>query len=349
MKWTFLVAIGSILGLSLAAWATPKLSVSELVYDFGEVKEGILVKHTFLLTNVGDSTLTFTRQPSSTCGCTTSSLPKLTLEPEEAVALEVRFESSGYGGYRVVRYVTVYSDDPSAPEVRLAVQGYVVPKAPFEESAYILRYRYRVILDVRDRGAFAQAHLLGAVNVPVEEIEEAFPSLPLAPLYVCDEAGERGLEVVAKLRQKGFWGSRALAGGLAGWAKEFGNYLVVGEPPEAEPQSTPSGVPPAQLAREYLIILDLRPDEAFAQGHLLGAIHVGPTGLDAVLPYLLPAASLAPELQPFIFCLDEGEGIAQEAAQFLQNLGLARAYALVGGLEQWRIRYGTEFMASSAP
>lgn len=349
MRRIFTLAIGGVLALPLAVWAMPKLFVSQPVYDFGEVKEGILVKHTFLLANVGDSTLTFTRQPSTTCGCTTSSLPKLTLEPGEEVALEVRFETSGYGGHRAVKYVTVYSDDPSAPEVRLAVQGHVLPKAPYEESVYILRYRYRVILDVRDREAFAQAHLLGAVNFPAEEIEEAFPSLPLAPLYVCDEAGERGLEVVEKLRQTGFWAARVLAGGLAGWAKEFGDYLVVGEPPAAEPYNTPGGVPPAQLAREYLVILDFRPDEAFTQGHLVGAIHVGPTGLDAILPYLLPATALAPKLQPLIFCLDEGEGIAQEAAQFLQNLGLARACALVGGLGQWRIRYGTEFMASPAP
>lgn len=347
MKWMLAWGFTAVLGFVL--FGAPRLSVSEEVYDFGEVKEGIFVVHQFILRNVGDSLLTFTRQPSTTCGCTSAPLPQMTLAPGESIPLEVRFESTGYGGYRVVKYIYVYSDDPEASQVRLAIQGYVVPHEPYEDTAYMVRYRYRLILDVRDREAFAQGHLLGAVNVPASEIEAAFSWLPLATIYVCDEAGETGTIVAEKMRRSGFWATRVLAGGLAGWTRELGTYLVVGEVSAPEPVFSPAAVSPSRLAQEYVVILDFRPEEAYAQEHLAGAIHVGPEGIDAVLPHLLPAAAQAPELQPFIFCVDEGEGVAQEAAQFLQALGLARAYALVGGLPQWRVRYGSEFMVQSTP
>lgn len=333
-----------ILVFSLCLWAGPKLSVSEKVFDFGEVKEGVLVVHSFVLKNVGDAPLTFTRQPGTSCGCTSAPLPKMTLAPEESVELVVRFETTGYGGYQVVKYVYVYSDDPDVPQLTLAIQGKVTPCAPYEDTAYMLRYRYRLILDVRDREAFARGHLLGAVNVPAGEISQALSWLPSTTIYVCDEAGESGFSVAETLRRNGFWAVRVLAGGLAGWAKELGHHLVVGELPQAEPQISSGAVSPSRLAQEYLVVLDFRDEEAYAQEHLVGAIHVGPSGLDSVLDYLLPAATLSPELQPYIFCVDEGEGVAGEAAQFLRSLGLSRAYALVGGLPQWRIRYGSDFM-----
>ena len=335
--------------LSLAAWAGPKLWVSEQVYDFGEVKEGVLVVHTFLLKNVGDAVLTFTRAPGVSCGCTSAPLPKTTLEPGESVPLEVRFETTGYGGHRTIKYVYVYSDDPEAPQVNLALQGYVRPHEPFEETAYMLRYRYRLILDVRDREAFARGHLLGAVNVPYSQLEEAMDWLPNTVIYVCDEAGELGLRAAELLRRRGFWATRILAGGFAGWTRELGGYLVVGETSSASPQIALGAVSPSRLAQEYVIILDFRPAEEYEKEHLVGSLFVGPDGLEQILPYLLPAAALAPELQPFIFCVDEDETLASSAAQFLQNFGLARAYALVGGLPQWRIRYGKDFMVLGNP
>jgi rhodanese-related sulfurtransferase len=335
--------------LSLAAWAGPKLWVSEQVYDFGEVKEGVLVVHTFLLKNVGDAVLTFTRAPGVSCGCTSAPLPKTTLEPGESVPLEVRFETTGYGGHRTIKYVYVYSDDPEAPQVNLALQGYVRPHEPFEETAYMLRYRYRLILDVRDREAFARGHLLGAVNVSYSQLEEAMDWLPNTVIYVCDEAGELGLRAAELLRRRGFWATRILAGGFAGWTREMGGYLVVGETSSASPQIALGAVSPSRLAQEYVIILDFRPAEEYEKEHLVGSLFVGPDGLEQILPYLLPAAALAPELQPFIFCVDEDETLASSAAQFLQNFGLARAYALVGGLPQWRIRYGKDFMVLGNP
>ncbi|MEN3010335.1 MAG: rhodanese-like domain-containing protein [Candidatus Bipolaricaulaceae bacterium] len=340
-----------LLGIALAVFAavlraTPRIAASELLYDFGTVREGILVVRRFTLRNEGTSPLTFTRPPGVSCGCTTAPLPQMTLAPGESVELEVRFETTGYGGRRAIQYVYVYSDDPALPRLTLVLQGDVAPREPYEDTAYMLRYRYRLILDVRSREAFARGHLLGAVNVPLAELEQALAWLPQTTLYVCDEAGEAGLAAAEWLRQRGFWAVRALAGGLAGWVQELGPYLLVGEKPTAAPLMAPTAVPPASLAREYFLLLDFREPAAFAREHLVGALPVGPNGLDRLLPHLLPLAGLPVELQPFIYCVDEGEGVAQAAAQFLQALGLARAYAVVGGLPQWRIRYGDSFLVA---
>ncbi len=329
---------------SVMTGATPRLSASELVYDFGEVKEGILVVRRFLLRNIGDSVLTFSRQPGVSCGCTSAPLAKMRLEPGESVELEVQFETTGYGGRRTVRYIYVYSDDPQNPQLTLALEGYVAPREAYEDTAYMLRARYRLVLDVREREAFARGHLLGALNVPLTLLGPSLPWLPQTTIYVCDEAGEWGLAAGEFLRQHGFWAVRVLAGGLAGWVRALGDHLLVGEAPSVEPQTSAGAISPTDVAREYTIILDFRSREAYAREHLVGAVHVGPEGLDAFLKYLLPLASRPLELQPFIYCVDEGEGLAQRAAQLLQALGLPRAYALVGGLPQWRIRYGTAFM-----
>ena len=49
----------------------PKIAFETPVYDFGKVKSGDLVKHTFTFTNTGDELLILTNvQPS--CGCTTA-------------------------------------------------------------------------------------------------------------------------------------------------------------------------------------------------------------------------------------------------------------------------------------
>ncbi len=340
-------AMGALLAMlvgSWALWAAPRLAVPAPVYDFGEVKEGYLVVHRFLLRNVGDSVLTFTRPPGVSCGCTSAPLPKMTLDPGEGVELEVRFETTGFGGHRTVKYVYVYSDDPVTPTFTLALQGYVAPHEPYEDTAYMLRYRYRLILDVRDAEAYARGRLLGAVNVPAARLAEAVAWLPQTTIYVYDEAGETGVMAAEFLRRQGFWAVRVLSGGLAGWVQEFGSSLLVGEAPKVAPSMSPAAVPPARLASEYVLILDLRAPEAYAQGHLVGSVHVGSDGLEALLEHLLPLASRPRELQPFIYCVDEGEGVAQEAARFLQALGLQRAYAVVGGLPQWRARYGTAFM-----
>ncbi|HDC93004.1 MAG TPA: DUF1573 domain-containing protein, partial [Candidatus Acetothermia bacterium] len=102
------------------ATAAPKIVVDQAVYDFGEIKEGTIVTHAFVIRNEGTDPLVFTRKPYSSCGCTVAALPKEVLLPGESVELSATFDSTGFGGRHVRKEIRVYTNDPENSVVILA-------------------------------------------------------------------------------------------------------------------------------------------------------------------------------------------------------------------------------------
>lgn len=334
-----------VLAAGVGVWAGPRLSVTEPVYDFGEVVDGVVVEHAFVLTNVGDAPLLFIRDPLPTCGCTSAPLPRRQLAPGESMELVVLFDSNGYGGRRVAETVSVYTDDPEAPVARLTVRGYVRRAEPHQASASTLYYRYYLLLDVRGPDAFARGHLLGAVNVPLAVLPQWLDRLPKPfPIYVYDEAGEAAAEVAARLVEAGFL-ARAISGGLAGWRLVFGDLFVVGTPgtPPGGKILAEGAIPPGRLAQGYLLLLDLRDPAAYAAGHLPGAVNVDPYALPAWAWELPKPDDLPPGVQLTLWCLDEDGTTASSVAEGLRAAGL-NALAMIGGLAQWRLLYGESLL-----
>jgi len=100
-----------------------KIQFDQPVYDFGKVKAGEPVKHTFIFTNIGTATLFLTNvQPS--CGCTTAGEWSRQVEPGKTGTIPIQFNSANYGG-TVLKTVTVTSNDKSQPSVGLQVKGTV--------------------------------------------------------------------------------------------------------------------------------------------------------------------------------------------------------------------------------
>jgi hypothetical protein len=98
----------------------PKISFETPVYDFGRVKSGELVKHTFIFTNTGDELLILTNvQPS--CGCTTAGDWTHQVEPGKTGTIPIQFNSANYSG-QVLKTVTVTSNDKATP-TSLQVKG----------------------------------------------------------------------------------------------------------------------------------------------------------------------------------------------------------------------------------
>jgi len=60
--------------------AGPKIQFAEMVYDFGKVSSGELVKHTFVFTNIGTATLEI-KDVRPGCGCTTAGTWDKQVEP----------------------------------------------------------------------------------------------------------------------------------------------------------------------------------------------------------------------------------------------------------------------------
>jgi rhodanese-related sulfurtransferase len=89
------------------------------------------------------------------------------------------------------------------------------------ELAQLLAGGAVVPVDTRDAAAFGRAHLPGAVNLPIEEIESRLAELHMLtgqPVLYC-RSGERTKELSAKLAEQGM-PVAFLEGGLLGWEAE---------------------------------------------------------------------------------------------------------------------------------
>lgn len=79
------------------------------------------------------------------------------------------------------------------------------------------------IIDVRSHSEFIQHHILGAINLPAEElVHRALHSLEqVRDIYVYGDTDEEGATAAAKLREVGYLNVSELQGGLPAW-KAYG-------------------------------------------------------------------------------------------------------------------------------
>ena len=105
----------------------------------------------------------------------------------------------------------------------------VTPTPPRQQlpqsSAQALKQRLEwgepafTLLDARDRNAFNQSRIMGAMNMPIDELpDRALSSLePERDIYIYGENDEHSAQAAANLRQAGFKNVSELKGGLVGW------------------------------------------------------------------------------------------------------------------------------------
>ncbi len=74
-----------------------KIQFTEQVYDYGTVKAGEKVEHTFKFKNVGVAPLII-ETAKSTCGCTVPQFPKEPIAPGESGEIAVKFDSKNKSG-----------------------------------------------------------------------------------------------------------------------------------------------------------------------------------------------------------------------------------------------------------
>lgn len=102
----------------------PKLVIQQNSFDFGDIKQGETVSHTFVLTNSGGDLLKINNVQAS-CGCTAASPEKTELAPGESTNLTVKFNSTGRMGNQV-KTVKVFTNDLQSPEMTITISGNVV-------------------------------------------------------------------------------------------------------------------------------------------------------------------------------------------------------------------------------
>jgi len=102
-----------------------KIDFEDVVFDFGRVKEGEIVKRTFKFTNTGRIPLLI-NDARSTCGCTVPEWPKEIIQPGQSGEILVQFNTDGRK-YDQNRPVSIIANTyPKSTTIRLT--GFVEPK-----------------------------------------------------------------------------------------------------------------------------------------------------------------------------------------------------------------------------
>jgi len=93
-------------------------------WDFGQVKQGVILKHDFILKNQSNNTLEITNIHSS-CGCAASKSDKKSLMPQESTMITVSFNSQGYLG-PVTQFVYVNTDNVDLSIIKFTIKAMVI-------------------------------------------------------------------------------------------------------------------------------------------------------------------------------------------------------------------------------
>jgi hypothetical protein len=103
----------------------PKIQLVETAYNFGEITEGTLVKHSFKFKNTGKTPLIIT-DVQTTCGCTVPTWNKNAIPPSQTDEISVEFNSTGKEG-KMDKPITIIANTfPARTEFKLI--GFVTKK-----------------------------------------------------------------------------------------------------------------------------------------------------------------------------------------------------------------------------
>ena len=345
LRWTVSVVLLLVAALAMTATAAATIHAEETQYDFGEVLEGYTVSHVFVLENTGTTTLQIVRVRTS-CGCTTADLDTNFLEPGESVELEVYIDTAGFSG-SISKSIYVETNDEATPRLTLRMFGIVNRAQSYHISVTDMNYLFYVLVDLRDPAVYAAGHLMGAINIPYDELANSLSLLPTGVLMIVyDQTGDLGDLAAQMLIGANYPEARSLFGGFDQWLRSFGTKYVT---PAGTDPAIPEGWAQGSLARYQLpvgdmnylmyVLVDIRSPEEYAAGHLMGALNV---------PYakLTDRMSELPTGVTLVLYDQTGEW-SDVAAQRLQTAGYGQARSLLGGLDEWTRTQNDRFILGS--
>jgi len=218
---------------------------------------------------------------------------------------------------------------------RVAAEDGVRFVAPAELRALLGRRGERNVhlLDVRTREEYGAGHIAGAVWAPGGQAVQAtdeYIAVRAATIVLACDGFARATLTAAWLMRMGFPDVVVLAGGLPAWT-EGGGELETGHP-EPEPfgleaaRATVTAVRPGDPGD--LLVIDVDQSDAYARGHVPGALWVCRSRLEDRI------ATLAPDrARPILTTCGDGRASTLAAAT-LATLGHA-ARVLDGGTRAW--------------
>lgn len=140
MKKIFAFTLGLLMFASLSLFAQntngekasgPEITFTEASFDFGDIKQGDQVEHTFNFKNTGTEPLILSNV-LTTCGCTATDWPRDPIAPGKSGSITVKFNSAGKMG-KQNKVVTIVSNASNAQE-RVKIITNVLPNSGKTDS-----------------------------------------------------------------------------------------------------------------------------------------------------------------------------------------------------------------------
>ena len=118
-----------VLMLTACSGGDPAVELETQQFDFGDVVNGLVVEKDLTIRNTGKADLVV-ETVTTTCGCTTASLDRMTISAGESAILHIEFDSGAHGPDltgQVMRQVILVSNDPQNPEATVAFVANILP------------------------------------------------------------------------------------------------------------------------------------------------------------------------------------------------------------------------------
>lgn len=211
-----------------------------------------------------------------------------------------------------------------------------------------------LLVDVRTGDEYVEGHIPNAINIPLNELTQHLDLLPDLdqPMVIYCGSGHRSALAMTALNLLGYTNVRSMLSGFSPWA-EGGNPVstdaveaVAGTAPEVNADvfaavesfitAIPAGyytVKTPDLSVELIenppILIDVRTDGEWAEGHIEGAIHIQLSDMFAMQD-MWPADTAAA-----IVVYDNPTHRSSMALAFLRMLGYENVRVLAGGVGGW--------------
>ncbi len=104
----------------------PSIQFDSEKYDFGSIKEGTIVTHTFTFKNSGDQPLIINKV-SPSCGCLVSFFSKEPIPPGGEGTITVKFNTKSRPLGSNIKSFLVYSNAINQPHT-IYLKGHILPK-----------------------------------------------------------------------------------------------------------------------------------------------------------------------------------------------------------------------------
>jgi len=163
-----LIAIFIFVLVSFSLFASATIKFKEINVDFGKVDEGKFANIKFEFENTGDSLLILKRVLPS-CGCTTVGVKKKEYKPGEKGVIPVKFDPKGYYG-RVTKVVTVHTNDPDNPTIRLRLSGNIILKNYSEPVFEPATIDFGEVKAGKKYKGKVKIKNIGTINLEIEEV-----------------------------------------------------------------------------------------------------------------------------------------------------------------------------------